>query len=744
MKPALLKRAGIGLAGTCLVSGAVMANSIALEEVVVTAQRKAESLQDAPISIAAFSSDALEKKGISNLVDLRANVPNLQLTPHPNSATTARVYMRGVGNNDDQVTQDPSVAVYMDGVYLARNLGLAQEVADIERIEVLRGPQGTLYGRNATGGAINVITKAPTPEAIEFSQKFSAGNFDYFRSKTSLSLPLGERLAAKLAYMTMQKDGFVDNAGSGVDRFGDRDRQAWRLDLLWDVSDAIEVRYAYDASKIEDTPMFVERVPLHPEEADRPERSSESVRGLKANDVTPSGHSLTAKWLLTDSLELKYIGAYRELDNFTHQNYHAGERGDHATFITEFDIEQDQTTHELQLLGNALDDRLDYVVGVYSFAESADSFDLTVVPEFDIDLTGDGINDARATINAKRDVTIDNKASAIFGQATYTPEWLESRLHLTVGWRSSRDSREATLRNVNQLSNIQPAGGLPFPTPTELVLADPEGRGDRDFRDSSPSFVVAYDLSETTNIYAKWVNGYKTGGYNVRASSVERFNAGFDAEHLVSTELGLKGEYLNRRLRLNMAVFAADYDDIQVNVQTDPNDPTVTDVLNAGEAIIEGVEMDLTALLGEATTLSFSYGYLDTDYEVVRDAEGNDVTAEFRFVNAPGHSATLGVDYSFTGIQFADTRLSVDYSWQDDKFTGSNIKDGRYIVDAHGLWNARFSMADIRALGGSIDVALWARNITDEEYYIAHFNALFPSAVFGDPETYGLDITYNF
>ena len=493
---------GATIAAACLVPGSVVAASYALEEVVATAQRKAESLQDAPISIAAFSSEALEKKGISNLVDLRANVPNLQLTPHPNSATTARVYMRGVGNNDDQVTQDPSVAVYMDGVYLARNLGLAQEVADIERIEVLRGPQGTLYGRNATGGAINVITKAPSPEALEFTQKFSVGNYDYFRSKTSLNLPLGERLAAKLAYMTMAQDGYVDNIGSGVDRFGDRDREAWRLDLLWDASDVVEVRYAYDTSHIEDTPMFVARVPLHPNEAARPERGSPSVENLKANDVTPAGHSLSVKWLLSEALELKYIGAYRELENFTHQNYHAGERGDHATFITEFDIEQDQTTHELQLLGTAFEDRLDFVVGVYTFEESADSFDLTVVPEFDIDLTGDGINDARATINALRDVTIDNEAQAIFGQASYTPEWLESRLHVTLGWRSSRDSRQATLKNVNQLSNIQPAGGLPFPTPLAISLPDPEGAGDRDFSDSSPSLIVAYDLSESTNLYA--------------------------------------------------------------------------------------------------------------------------------------------------------------------------------------------------------------------------------------------------
>lgn len=731
---------------TFVFANPLLAASVALEEVVVTAQRKAESLQDAPISIAAFSSDALEKKGIFNLVDLRANVPNLQMTPHPNSATTARVYLRGVGNNDDQITQDPSVAIYMDGVYLARNLGLAQEVADIERIEVLRGPQGTLYGRNATGGAINVITRAPTTEALEFTQSLSAGNDGYFRSKTSLNLPLGDRLAAKLAYMSMQQDGTIDNLGSGVERFGDRDREAYRLDLLWLASDNIELRYSYDASQIDDTPPFVERVPLHPDEAGRPDAGSPSVENLKANDVKPSGHGLTIKWALSDTLELKYIGAYRELDNFTHQNYHAGERGDHATFITEFTIEQEQTSHELQLLGQAFSDRLDYVVGVYQFEESADSFDTTEVPEFDIDLTGDGINDARASILALRDVTIDNRASALFGQATYTPEWLESRLHLTLGWRASRDSREATLRNTNTLRNITVAGGLPlpFPTPLELTLADPPGRGDRDFSNSSPSFVIAYDLSDSTNLYAKWVKGYKTGGYNVRASSVERFNAGFDSEQLVSTELGVKGEYLDRRLRLNLAVFSADYDDIQVNVQTNPNDPTVTDVLNAGEAIIDGAELDITALLGESLTLNVSYGYLDADYEEVRDQQGRDVTHEFRFVNAPQHSATIGLDYSISAIGFADARLSIDYSWQADKIESSNISDGHYIIDSYGLWNARFSLADIAVPGGGLDAALWVRNITDEEYYVSHFNALFPSAIFGDPRRYGIDLTYRF
>jgi len=167
---------------------AAYADNLALEEVVVTAQKREESIQKAPISLAAFSSADLENKGINSLVDLRSEVPNLQLTPHPNSTATTRVFMRGVGNNDDQITQDPSVAIYLDGVYVARSQGLAADVADIERVEVLRGPQGSLYGRNATGGAINFITKAPELGRFGFQQAFTFGNDNLFRTRTQAAM----------------------------------------------------------------------------------------------------------------------------------------------------------------------------------------------------------------------------------------------------------------------------------------------------------------------------------------------------------------------------------------------------------------------------------------------------------------------------------------------------------------------------------------------------------------------------
>jgi iron complex outermembrane receptor protein len=266
-----------------------------LEEVIVTAQRRSESLQDTPISIAAFTAADLENRGISGLVDLRANVPNLQLSPHPNSASTTLVFLRGVGLIDDQITQDGGVAIYMDGVYVARSQGQALEVAELERVEVLRGPQGTLYGRNATGGAINFITKPPVLGDFGVKGQLTLGNYDHQRFKASVNVPMGDKVAARLSYADIQQNGFVRNPGTIVERWGDKDRQAMRADLLWRPADSVSLRYSYDRSDIADTPIHVVVSPLYPATVDRPTAGSPLVQNLLANDVTSQGHSLIAE-----------------------------------------------------------------------------------------------------------------------------------------------------------------------------------------------------------------------------------------------------------------------------------------------------------------------------------------------------------------------------------------------------------------------------------------------------------------
>ena len=351
-----------------------LAQDGAIEEIVVTAQKREESLQDTPISIAAFSARDLENKGISGLTDLRAQVPNLQLTPFPNNAATTQIFMRGVGLADDQITQDGGVAVYMDGVYVARSQGLAMEVADLERIEVLRGPQGTLYGRNATGGAINFITRKPDPREFGFKGQVTIGNYDNRRFKAALNIPLGDTIAARLSYVKQRQDGFIRNPGTGIDRWGDEDREAMRADVLWQPSDRFNLRYSYDRTEIGDTPTYVAVSPLHPLVADRPEAGSPLVRDVAPNDITADGHSLTAEWAASDALTVRSITGYRKLDNFQNQDYLTGALGPDPLQKNSSRAKQDQWSQEVQLIGDALDGGLQYVAGAYYFSESGSNF----------------------------------------------------------------------------------------------------------------------------------------------------------------------------------------------------------------------------------------------------------------------------------------------------------------------------------------------------------------------------------
>lgn len=685
-----------------------------IAEIVVTAQKRAESLQKTPLSIVALTSADLERKGILDLTDLRSQVPALQVTPHPNSATTARVFVRGVGNNDDQITVDPSVAVYLDGIYVARGQGLAAEIAEVERIEVLRGPQGSLYGRNATGGAINYITRKPALGEFHARQTLALGNYDQFRSRTSVNVPLGDSIAVELAYLHSEKDGFVRNLGTGVSRFGDQIRQAYRATALWQPSPDIELRYAYDRSDIADTPTYMVLAPFHPALATRPTYGSSAVRGLLANDVSAQGHGLTASWAVSEALTLKSITGYRKLANSTNQNYLTGALGAFPVFVTAFDQKQRQWSEELQAVGSALDSQLEYTLGAYFFDEKAFSFDSTVP-------TG------RPT--SLRTATVHNRAWALYGQATWRPAAIEG-LYLTGGLRWSQDEREATLDQRSVAQN-------------GTIVTRPQGRGSNTFSDYSPSVILGYQANTDLNLYAKWSRGYKSGGYNLRASTISRFAVGYGPERLDSFEFGVKSSWLDNRLRANIALFRANYRDIQVNIQSDPANPAVTDIFNAGRARIQGLELDLTAKPASTFTLSANYAYLDAGYREVRDQiTGANIAGRFNFVEAPRHTLTVGAEWVLSSTPLGVPSASVDYYMQSDKF--SSTTDSRYIIGDYGLLSARVALSDMPIGVGKWQLAAFGRNLTDTKYYVAHFSAGLPAAFFGDPRSYGLELRFEY
>ncbi|MGB1457999.1 TonB-dependent receptor [Spongiibacter marinus] len=768
----------------------------ALEEVVVTAQKKAESLQDAPISLTAFGQQALENKGINSLADIGANVPSMSIEPFPINNATLRIFIRGIGISDAQITQDPPVGIYMDGVYIARSTGTALDVADLERIEILRGPQGTLYGRNTTGGAINLVSKRPNTEAFEFEQKFTVGDRDLFTSKTSANIPVLDNLALKLAYMTTEKSGFVENEGPGGD-FGDREVQGYRVDMRWDLSDQLTMDYAFDKSNLAYynsmyqaiTPPNGDKGQAEPIKGHASKRtvysesrldSLKTTKPLEESTTEISGHALTFAYQHED-FDLKYIAAYRELTDESYADLgggkgrskfrldsHSYSGPEGTTPLVKPVVTQKQLSHELQLSGDAMDSRFEYMVGLYYFDESAEEDNSplhhqmssrTEVPWYAAGFKGFLVN------FLSQHYEVDNQSMALFGQGTWTPNILEDRLHLTFGARHSRDERKA-IKNQTDINKVSLYGHLFNIHYGVIDATDPsrqfdDVKAEKDFTDNSFSFVAEYDLSDTVNIYGKINEAYKSGGFNTRDPQRDGnqgpasdgvnygfgFAEGFDEEKVRSMELGIKSELMDRRLRINADIFRSVYSDMQLNFIL-AGTVADTKITNAGEAEMQGFEADITFMATRNLLLMLNYAYLDAEVTKAEDVSGKDVSDEFVFFAAPEQSYTAAADWTLADADWGRTSLNLSYNYMDERNGGSraeNVKNTR--LEAYGVWNARFGVSDMPFAGGNLSVAAWGKNLTDEEYAITAIDnqpQSDRSVLWGEPRSYGLDLIYRY
>ncbi len=720
------------------------ARPMVLEEVIVTAQKREENLQDIPISLVAFDPDQLSALGITNIGDITNKVPNLRTTAFPYSPTTIRLFMRGVGSNETQITQDPSVGVYLNGVYIARSAGLSMDLADLERMEILRGPQGTLYGRNATGGAINLVTGIPSGE-FAVRQDVSLGGRDYWRSRTQLDLPALGNVKSKFAYLQSAIDGTVRNIGVGRD-FGESEKKGLLFLLRWEPSENVTVDYSYDWSDLDFTSNYYQatdgvgptsgdgfgslapilsflggpagvEVPL-----ERRRVGSALLKDpFKGGESEIDGHALTVTWDL-DELTFKSITGYREVQENVYQDYSANPT---FTFFQNdpVDLDQRQVSQELQALGELLNKRLSYVAGLYYFRESGSEFE---IDRADVLFTNPPIFSDRIIIT-QRTTSAKNSAVALYGQAAYD---ISNDLTVTLGARYTRDRREAEKRDIF------------FPV---------DASDKQSFSQFNPSLIAEYRIDSQRKVYAKVVTGYKSGGYNLRAGSVSDFERGFEEEQLISYEAGLKSDWLSNRLQVNAAVFYSDYDDIQVDIPLLFN-PSQTNTFNAGQADISGAELDIKALPTERLMIGLSYGYLDAKFkEVVDPQTGTDITDIYVLPNAPKYSYRFDVEYRFPDIDLGTLTAYLNYSWQDDVFTQGNarIAYGAFI-ESYGLLNGRLVLDDIR-LGqrARLQLALWGRNLEDKDWVtdsIGSFRGFVADrlAAYGEPRTLGVDLTLHF
>ncbi len=681
----------------------------ALEEVLVTAQKRTENLQETPISMASLGQDMLRQRGISSVGDLAYHIPNLSMTPFPNSPNAPRLFIRGVGSGDPQVTTDTSVGVYMDGVYLARSIGLGLEVADIERIEVLRGPQGTLYGRNTTGGAVNIVTVKPSPD-LAFSQELSGGELSLFRSRTMLNIPLSESLFVRAAYAVNERDGMVENTGQGPD-FGSYEKDGLRLDVRYLAGEFATIDYGYDQSDstfashyyqlLKPNSLFDGVLPVAP---GRLERASLPTPFQYGNSDT-DGHALTIT-IPTNFGDIKSITSRRTVTESAYQDYSAN------PFLSVIQnavarTDQKQFSQELQWVGSTASGTLDYVLGAYYFEEEGDVFLIDQIGLIGLTLP-------------PVDVSATNTAKAAYAQVSWNPS-PASPWQLTLGARYSQDKREALNRGIGSVS--------------------------KSFNEVTPSITVRYILNEEASLYVKAVTGYKSGGFNIRAAD---FTQPFAPETLTSYEAGIKSEWLEQRLRVNAAVFLADYEDMQLDIVVpgQPN-PALTQTENAGEAEIAGVELDVLALLAPGLQVSLSFGYLDTE---IKRVEGDD--ARFWVLqNAPESQISAALDWTLWSGETNEFRLLFDYTWRDQVFTSARPNppyDPGDFIPGYGIGNVRAVLAGKDWVGrGNFEVAAWVRNAFDRTYqvegqgsfYQLHADRL---GVFGDYRHVGIDFRYTY
>lgn len=692
-------------------------SSALLEEIIVTARKREESLQDAPIAVSAFSGEALDFRGITDLERLDQFTPNLVLNESTtySNVTNAAVFIRGVGQNDFVPVIDPGVGIYVDGVYLGRSVGAVLDIVDLERIEVLRGPQGTLFGRNTIGGAISMTSKRPDEE---FGGKVDVkvGTDAMVKARGSVNVPLADKLFGRFSLATFQQDGYVKRVFDGKD-LGDQDVFAARGSLRWQPADNIDITLSGDYSQERENgspgvitgiqPMNVGlatgggpsmTVAANTIAAQLANGGPPSFLGGAFFDVTqpfpfqflaceqaanfnnpacynsryiddggkkynygtaPSeqeldvwGFSGVVEWDITDKLAVKSITALRGFDG-----YFVGDQdGSPVSVSYLIDIyEHEQISQEVQFLGSSFQDRLDWIAGFYYFDEE-----------------GENLNPVRfSQVHLQSGGEYKADSWAVFGQSTWH---VNDRLDVTVGLRYTEDQRDYL---PVQFIEVLPIGPLPVfcppgqtqrvcqvgdrPLPLETVTHSTE--------ELVPMANIAYRWNDQLMTYFTYSEGFKSGGFTQRIFPPEPSTPSFNPEFVTSYEAGLKFEGWDNRLRLNIAGFFTDYEDLQLLV-ADPSrvGPFVS---NAGDAEIWGMEVEWFANPAEGWFITGSVGLTDADRTRLSGGVQG-LTLDSRFENISKWTANAQIYKEFPLGEWGYLTPRVEWSYRSEHGTNSS------------------------------------------------------------------------
>lgn len=758
------------LAAAVLLSLPVLVQAQAqLEEVLVTAQKRSENLTDVPISIAAITAQSLEQTGVRSLGDVAEYIPNLEISGS-NSYSTV-ITIRGVGSQSRNIGFDSRVGVYVDGVYTGQSPGSNQDILDLERIEVLRGPQGTLFGKNNVAGAINMITKKP---AQEFGGEVRAevGNMNSYRVTGIVDIPLGDNIFTKISINDQQRDGYVKSIYSG-DEGGEQNSTSARFQLMANLSDSIEMNFAYDWTDTDRLTLQQRSIGTDAGLLDPKTKEFDALNNFSNTEEREiKAGALTFDWSLDSGYVVKSITSYRETSHHTLSDLDGGVdwAGANAfvfgiTSETELDYaeEYDQTTQEFQLL-SPTDQDLTWVAGLYYYYQDADSNRDAVMhndPEHPFYAGGILPFPGDITYPLITYGNVETTSYAAYFNANYT---INDAWSVGFGGRYTEEEKDADFTSDPSQSPSDVLG-IGITLNAAFKFADERLNDDRTDSHFSPEANISYAINDEMNAYYRVATGFKSGGYNLDFITQAAYDANleFDKEEVISHEIGIKGELYDRRLTFGAAVFYAAYDDYQVQqfLESTGDSPAGAAVIgNASEVETTGLEFEMKAVLMENLVLDAALGLLSAEY---KDFPGGDTGADGSPVNLKGNRLPGSPEYSINlGIQYylpleslgAEGLFRLDYAYSGDYYGGSNnseeeeriLDDGTAIdylyADDRTSVNARIGLS---SMNDTWSVAVWGRNLTDENY------GLIGEDIFGTygtrdslPRTYGVELGYRF
>ena len=715
-KSTLLSKAALFLFGTLTSKGAISQDTVTdpealvLEEVIVTAQLREQNLQDVPVSVTAFSGEDLEEFRLFSLQDIARFTPGFTGSSFNNSNPIFAV--RGANNTFSQAGASKPVGVFIDEVFIPRNSAANFDLFDLEQVAVLRGPQGTLFGRNVTGGALQITTSKPSLEKPELKLKLGGGNLDYIEAAGLGSVPLSDNAAGKVSFSYKNREGYITDRFNDMD-YNDMETLSLRGQLLFEVSEELEVIVSVDYTKDDTNSRGYTLVSnsagtdfsdndgdIKTAELDLPQDFDREIWGV----------SLRAYWDLAPGT-VSSITAYRESDATEFYSLGAGAVA-LPTVSTQFiknEIDEPKMFSQELRFVSAEGDKFDYILGFYYYNEDTDR----VVDDLLL-----GISGFVTFVDRSFDVNVDTESYAFYADATIH---LFDTVDISFGGRYTSEDKEVTVNFTDARR------------PTSNFLVTPQA----DFDEFTTRVAINWYAAENINLFASRTEGFTAGGFNTETNSATAINLGFDPETITAYEVGAKTRWLDGNLIFNITGFLQDFEDKQegfFNVAE-----RFFSIFNASEASMDGIEIEAAWYPVDGLALNFSYSYLDTEYERFVIPGGADFTGN-RLQTAPENTMSAGFNFRHPIKDAGSLLLNASYAWQDDYFTGAS-NSPNFLVDSYGLVNASigFETSD-----GRWRLSLWGNNLSDKEYVLIRGTSGAIGEYYGAPITYGATLTFNY